>query len=387
RKYHYRTGQINLTLFEVDMKILFVSNSSWNLYNFRRPLISALIMDGHEVSCLCKESKTKLSLINELGCKIVAELEHVNPRIKNPMADFFLMRELFKKYKDIKPDVIFLYTPKLNIYGGIVARILGIQYINNITGLGSEFTRKMRLPFYIKLLYRWSLRKAIRVISHNAHDLDYLISNGICKKENSEVIPGSGIDLEYFTSERKIKSVVNFLFSGRFLEEKGVIEYLEAAIFLSSRYSHHIWNLVGDNYGVGSRRIDKLIEKAKLISNIRMYEFTDNIKQYYEAFDCFVLPSYREGLSKSLLEAMSMERIVIASDVPGCREAIKQGVNGFLMASQNTIELTNIMEKVIHLKESEIEKLCMEARAQVKNVFSKQIIVGLYKSIIQGLAK
>ncbi|MEO6691534.1 MAG: glycosyltransferase, partial [Saprospiraceae bacterium] len=91
------------------MKILFVSNSSWNLYNFRRPLISAFIMDGHEVNCLCKESKTKLILINELGCNIVAELEHINPRSKNPMTDFFLMLELFKKYKEIKPDVIFLY--------------------------------------------------------------------------------------------------------------------------------------------------------------------------------------------------------------------------------------------------------------------------------------
>ena len=118
-----------------------------------------------------------------------------------------------------------------------------------------------------------------------------------------------------------------------------------------------------------------------------MFEFTDNIKQYYEAFDCYVLPSYREGLSKSLLEAMSMERIVIASDVPGCREAIRQGVNGFLMAAQSTQELINVMEKVIQLKTSEIESISTEARVQVKNAFSKEIIVGLYKSIINGIDK
>ncbi|MEP7196294.1 MAG: glycosyltransferase family 4 protein [Saprospiraceae bacterium] len=365
------------------MKILFVSNSAWNLYNFRAPIIKAFIKDSIQVNCLCKFDNYELEL-KKMGCGELINLKSILARGKNPFKDLKLLFEIHKAYKSLQPDLIFLFTPKLNIYGGIAATFGGRQYVNNITGLGSEFKLELGFPIYLKMLYRMAMKNAFCVVSHNLVDLDYLIGQNITNKSKSIVIPGSGINTEYFQPNKKISSVKRFLFMGRLLKEKGIVEFIEAAQILSRQNPDLRFRIVGNNYGVKDEKLDNLLNGLREHSSFEFLDFTNDPKKEYEESDCFVLPSFREGMSKSLLEAMAMSRLVIATKVPGCQEAIQEDVNGFLSIVGDRESLLKNMKRVIELDMESIEQVCNNARNTIQTYYCEEIIAAQYLKIIEA---
>jgi len=209
-----------------------------------------------------------------------------------------------------------------------------------------------------------------------------MIDTGVCSKEMTQVIPGSGVNTEWFQTDRKVEGIHTFLFSGRWLKEKGVCEFLEAAIQLAPTHPNVQWVLVGDNYGVPLKDLDELIETARLNSNIYFYPFVEDMRTYYAMADVFVLPSSREGLSKSVLEAMSMERIVVVSDVPGCKDIVSDGNTGFLLPEISASAIKTKMFELMKLSDVQIKKITQSARREVISKYSSEIIVQQYRKLI-----
>ncbi len=365
------------------MKILFISNSSWNLYNFRAPLIKFLKQHNHDVTCLSKEHRVKHIKLEKWGIQSV-DLKNIEPRGKNIFTELRLICELQARIKEIKPDLILCFTPKINIYTGLIALILGIPVINNITGLGSAFTDKGKLPLYIRILYKLGLRNSKAVIFHNDDDRNYFNKLNIVSANNSLVINGSGIDTNYFNSYRKVTKVRKVLFSGRLIKEKGVIEFVQAAIHLAMLYPDVNWIIVGDNNEVESPEVDLELLRFQKTDNCSIFSFTNEVKKYYEETDCFILPSYREGLSKAMLEAMAMSRVIIVSNVSGCRDAIKNEVNGYLCEARNTHSIISILEKVFQLNSAQIDSITEQARRAVIENYSQEVICKRYSEVINS---
>ncbi len=363
------------------MKIIFVSNTSWNLYNFRGNIISALISEGFDVICLCKDERNSSEKLMRLGCKVY-HLSSVDARGKNPWREMKLFLEIYRSIRYIQADLTFFYTVKMNIYGGIASSLLRRDYLNNVTGLGSMFCKHNKLPWVIRKLYKWAFSKSRKIIFHNDSDLRYMIDTGVCSKEMTQVIPGSGVNTEWFQTDRKVEGIHTFLFSGRWLKEKGVCEFLEAAIQLAPTHPNVQWVLVGDNYGVPLKDLDELIETARLNSNIYFYPFVEDMRTYYAMADVFVLPSSREGLSKSVLEAMSMERIVVVSDVPGCKDIVSDGNTGFLLPEISASAIKTKMFELMKLSDVQIKKITQSARREVISKYSSEIIVQQYRRLI-----
>lgn len=365
-------------------KILIISNSSWNLYNFRLPLIKSLCEEGHKIFCMASEDAytqkiKKISLIN------FVDLNYLNPRGQNPFKEILLLLELFQKIRKIQPDLVISFTIKINIYSGIICRLLGTSYINNITGLGSEYKDGKGFSKFLTFLLRYALTKSKIVIFHNDEDRRALINDEIVLEDKTLLIPGSGIDELRFQSQRKIKEVNNFLFLGRWLREKGILEFIEASKELAKENSQLKFILVGDFYGVLDNEIKTAIDSIKENSSFKIHTFTEEVIPFFEEADCFVLPSTREGLSKSLMEAMSMERIAIASDVPGCRELIDNGKNGFLLPSIKSKELYHKMKFVSALDKMQLISITQNARVSIEKNFTTTQIVNQYKKLINKL--
>lgn len=364
------------------MRILIVSNSSWNVKNFRGGLIRHLISAGHEVWSLCPEDTVKLIELERLGCCVMG-LRNVDARGKNPFRDLKLLLELKSAFTKIMPEVIISFTPKINIYSGMAAAWLRIPLIANITGLGSAFSESIGLPRYIRMMYNMGLRSAKFVAFHNEYDLQYFLQHEIIRKEQGVHIPGSGVNTEEFAPARKIGSVRRFLFIGRILPEKGIVPFLEAALSLHSMYPDVQWKVVGYR---GESWIKGLIEKCSACSSISIEKFTDNSREAFEWADAFVLLSRREGLSRSLLEAMSMQRIPVVSDVPGCRDVVEHNISGIVMNSQDTPALARQMEELIRMDVASVQMMSMAARERIIHSYADKIIHLKYVQLIQTLS-
>ncbi|MFN8278771.1 MAG: glycosyltransferase family 4 protein [Saprospiraceae bacterium] len=364
------------------MRILIVSNSAWNIRNFRGGLIRHLISVGHEVWSLCPEDTVTLIELESLGCQVMG-LRNVDARGKNPIRDLKLLLELKSAFFRIMPDLIISFTPKINIYSGMAAARLRISLIGNITGMGSTFSESLGFPRYIQSLYRMAMRRAQFVAFHNQDDLQYFLEHGLIQSNQGVHIPGSGVNTEEFAPVRRIESVRRFLFIGRILPEKGIVPFLEAALSLHSIYPEVQWKVVGYR---GETWIKGLIDRCSGCSAISIEKFTDNSREEFEWTDAFVLLSRREGLSRALLEAMSMQRIPIVSNVPGCRDVVEHNLSGIVMHSQDTAALVQQMEELIRMDADSVERMSKAARARIIQSYADTMIHAKYDQLIQSLA-
>jgi len=331
-------------------KIVIIAGFAPSLVHFRGNLIQEMIKQGHEVIGMAPEEGFGPAL-QALG----AEYQRI-PLVRNgmnPLQDLRTLRFLVKKMREIKPDVVFSYTAKPVIYGSLAARMANVENIYSmITGLGYAFigkTWKQRLvALFLTRLYQNAARFNKRLIFQNPDDLAMFQELNIVKEgTKTTIVNGSGVDIDKFASTGKPLQPLSFLLIGRLIWDKGIGEFVEAARLLKKRYPQVRFRILGPLDGNPNAITSEHIRRWQEDQLIEYLGQTDDVRPFLEETSVYVLPSYREGTPRSVLEAMSMGRPVITTDAPGCRETVIDGVNGYLVPVKDAKQLASAMERFI----------------------------------------
>ena len=359
--------------------IAIVVNTSWNIYNFRGGLVRTMVREGARVIAIAPPDEYSDRLELELGATYVP-VNSLNRKGTNPAQDAALMVELARIYRRFKVDVVLHYTIKPVIYGSLAANMVGVKNISTLTGLGYAFITPGLVNRVVKRLYRRALRSAHWTYFQNADDRRLFLDSGLVPSARSGVIAGSGIDTKKFaptgtTGDAPLK----FLFIGRLLYDKGVVEFHDAACSLRRRHPEVTFHIVGG--------LDDGNPSGVPSSMVRMWEESGDIvyhgqvadtRPYISGATAVVLPSYREGLPRVMLEGMAMGKPLVASDVPGCRDTIEDGVNGYLVTVQDAESLAGGMEKIICSSPEQRAAMGRAGRELAVIRFAEPVIVDHY---------
>lgn len=365
------------------MKIIFSSNIAWSIYNFRMPLLKSLQNEGHEIYTVAFEDGYSEKLTNE---GFYFEAINLNNNSTNPLEDLKTIYIYYTIYKKINPDVICHNAIKPNIYGTIAAGMLNIPVVNNISGLGTLFIKKSFSTIIAKWLYRFSQRKATIIFFQNNDDLKLFVENKLIDKTITRIIPGSGVDTAKFVPVEKESNVTHFkfVFIGRLIYDKGIREYIEAVRLLKKHYDYVEFLVLGPLYENNATAISKeTLNKWIDNKEITYLGQSDQVEKVLQDMDCVVLPSYREGLSKVLIEASSMGLPIVTTDVPGCRDVVIDNETGFLCEVKNSIDLAKKMEKIILMSAEDRKVMGAKARKRAVAIFDEKIIINHYKKAIK----
>ena len=366
------------------MRIAIVLNTSWNIYNFRMNFIRALQAEGHEVHTIAPKDDCTHLLI-EAGCH--HHKVRMDSRGANPIKDSALIFELWSIYRTVKPDVILHYTIKPNIYGTIAAALLKIPVINNVCGLGTIFLKDNLVSKIAILLYRWSFRFPKRVFFQNPDDLTLFINKKLIQPEIADLLPGSGIDLTRFTpTEFKRNKSFTFLLISRLISDKGVLEYVEAVRKLKAKGIDARFQILGATDPKHKRGIKlKVIDNWISSGTIEYLGTTMDVRGFIQQADCIVLPSYREGTPRTLLEAASSSKPIIATDVPGCHNVVKDSYNGLLCQLRNADDLAEKMFTMANYDDETLKRFGQNGRKKVEAEFDESIVINKYLQSLSGL--
>ena len=365
-----------------DSYIIVAANTSWGLYNFRKNLILSLLAEGYRVVAISSHDDY-LGKLQSLGCECINI--GVDSGGKNPFKDIKTIIQLFNVYRKIQPLVVLHFTPKICIYSSIACSLNNISFISNISGLGVLSSEHGFLSKLVKFLYKLSQRKASKVFFQNEIDRSSFIDSKIVAYDITDRLPGSGVDLDYFTVEKYKKNTnVKFILVARMLYAKGIVEYVDAAKHIKKIYPNVKFYLLGpadvDNpSAISQSTIDSWSNKGY----IDYLGSAKDIRKYLSNVDCVVLPSYyAEGVPKSLLEAGAMGKIIVTTDTAGCRDTVDEGVNGFLCAPKNVEDLINKLEVVIKMIGSDRIHMGLNSRKKMEKEFDEKIVLDKYKEEI-----
>lgn len=366
------------------MNIVISANSGWNIYNFRFNLVKKLLESKYNIIIVTPFDQY-VEKLTKLGCKYAC-LEF-NSKSFSPFSNFFLIIKYYRIFKQYDVDVFFGFTIKPNIFGSIVANICDIPTFNNITGLGTTFLRSNFLEFFVKYLYKFSLKKSKIVFFHNLYDQKLFLNKKIVNSNQSKLLPGSGIDLNSFINKKiyKIKSPnLMFLYVGRIILDKGINEFLESAKIIKKSFPSIQFNILGpveNNQSMIGKKLSDYHNK-KIISYLGS---TNDVRSYISEVDCIILPSYREGLPRTILEAFALSKPVISTNVPGCNEIVIDGVNGLLCLSRNIKSLTETIIKFIKLPLSVQQSFGNAGRILVEKKYDEKIVINAYLNYLSKL--
>jgi glycosyltransferase involved in cell wall biosynthesis len=365
---------------EQKEKIALVANSTWSVYNFRMDLVHHLLK-RFELLVIAPKDEFAEELI-KAGCNYLDI--SFNNRSENPFLDYKLYRSLKRIYETEKPDFIFHYVIKPNIYGSMAAARCGIQSISIITGLGYSFDRNNWLNRIVSSLYKRALKKTKEVWFLNLEDSQIFLERKLVSSDKVRILPGEGINTTYFSPQVN-KSVARskafqFLMSTRLLRSKGVGIYIEAARILKNKYREVRFDLIGfyekNHRDSISESEVKLWQKKGIIN---YGGFAKDVRPFLRKADCFVFPSfYHEGIPRCLLEAAAMEIPIITSLNTGCKEVVYEGINGFLCDPNNAVDLAKRMEEMMTLTSVKRAEMGMKGRELVTEKFGIDKILPEY---------
>ena len=349
-----------------------MNNSIISLINFRKELIYTLIEKNYEVYFTVPESKENQQVkeLLNMGTKYVQN--SINGRSINPFFELKTLFQLKKIVQNIEPDIILSFTIKPNIYGSYVAKKYKIPIIINITGLGSGFNNAYT-KILVEKMYKYACKNAFCIFFQNEANYNYFIENKIAKKDKSKIVPGSGVNLEKFKPMKKTKEdeIVRFLFIGRIMKEKGIEEYLKAAEYITNKYSNVEFLILGPFEE--ERYKDEILNLNN--SKIKYLGISEDVRNQVKEVDCIINPTYHEGMSNVLLEGAAMGKPLIATNIPGCKEIVEDGVNGYLFEPKNTQKLIEKIEQFLKLSFSEREKFGRASRQRVEKNFDRNIVI------------
>ncbi|MEQ8712816.1 MAG: glycosyltransferase family 4 protein [Cyclobacteriaceae bacterium] len=364
------------------MLIAIVINTSWNIYNFRRGLIEGLKSDGHELLLIAP--------IDDYSDEIGKWSEYIPVKMdntgSNPFKDIKLMFQLRKIYARRKPNVILHYTIKPNIYGTLAARSLRIPCINNISGLGTIFMNENLTAKIGRWLYRIALSKGCYVLFQNQDDKRDFTSKVKLGVPYS-LVPGSGIDTSHFEyNEPPHNEIPRFLLVARLLLDKGILEYLKSARQLKAKGYKAEFALAGEVDESHVRGVPQSeIDEYHSTGDINYLGPVNPIEDEMVRSDWILLPSYREGTPRTLLEGAALGRPLIATDVPGCREVVQHEINGLLCSAKSVDDLTRTIEIALGKTKSQTIAMGRKSRQLAEKKFDEKIVINTYRKLIDEL--
>lgn len=362
------------------MKIIFVSNISWSLFNFRKGLMAEIKKRGHEV-IFCAAYDDYTSKLQGLGFRYIPiVLERKGTNIFKDLALFF---SLIRIYKREGPDYVLHNSTKPFLYGAIASWLTGSRCINTHSGLGYLFIRKSLFTKFLLIFYKLAGYFAVKTFFQNKDDLKLFLDEKLIDPKKCVIVPGSGVNMDYFKPGGNRDSGDNFifLFSGRILWDKGVGEFIDAARTLRKRYPLMKIRLLGmidsgNPAGIKKAQIEEWVREG-LIEYLG--EAVD-VRPYLEKCDCVVLPSYREGIPKALLEASAMELPIITTDVPGCRAVVEDGVTGLLVKVKDPFDLARAMDTIINMPKARRVEMGKNGRLKVSREYNEKLVIDAYCS-------
>ncbi|MEP2026482.1 MAG: glycosyltransferase family 4 protein [Reichenbachiella sp.] len=358
------------------MTIAVTVNTSWNIYNFRMGLIRALLKQGNKIIAIAPQDDYSKNLVED-GCQFVPIV--MDNTGSNPFKDYSLYRQLKRIYKDQKPDIVFHYTVKPNIYGTLAAYELKIPVINNVSGLGTVFLNKGIASFVAKKLYQKAFSHAELVFFQNSDDHQLFLMEIPLPNLQTDLLPGSGINLSEFSVSPIIGEEKVFLMIARLIKDKGVLEYLEAAELTLKKYPKSKFQLLGKLDPNHARGIpESIISEAHNNSIVKYLGETDDVKPYIEKATCVVLPSYREGTPRTLLEAAAIGRPIITTNVAGCKEVVSEGETGLLCEERNALDLSEKINTICEMPQKELSVMGKNGRQLIESKFDEQIVINQY---------
>lgn len=357
------------------MKILILANSSAGLYSFREKLIRELLQEN-EIFVITPDSGN-CEALKRIGCKLI--ITPIDRRGLNPIRDLKLMLNYFKQIKAINPELVITYTIKPNIYGGLVCRLLRIPYAINITGLGTAFQKDNWLKKIIICMYKLACKRAKVVFFENSVNRQVFLDNKIVSLNQTCLLNGAGVNLQdYSITEYPKGEVAKFLFIGRVMEEKGINELLYAMKMLIEEGISVELHVVGRCEEDSKTSFDAYNKEPWLY----YHGYQENVRPFIQESHCFVLPSWHEGMANTNLECAASGRPVITSNIPGCREAVINGVSGYLVESKNAEDLYRKMRLFLELTYEERSQMGVQGRKHMEALFDKNIVV---EDTIKGL--
>ena len=368
------------------MHILITVNAAWNILTVRRSLVEALLADGHRITILAPHDDT-VPALQASGCRFIP-LE-MDVKGLNPVADYWLVRRFGRHFRTERPDVVLSYTIKNNLFGALAARPLGLPFVPNITGLGTAFLSGGVLRAIAEGLYRRAFRHPEVVFFQNPDDRDLFIERKLIRATQAKLIPGSGIDLDHFNVAPfpSGKPPPVLLMIARLLRDKGVAEFADAAVRVKARMPQVRFQLLGALAPENRSPFDpELVHSWHREGVIEYLGEAPDVRPYIAAASCVILPSYREGAPRALIEAAAMGRPIIATDVPGCRSVIDDGVTGYLCSVRSGESLAQACLKFLGLGEEARAAMGMQGRRKMEREFDQAIVIGAYRNLLADIA-
>ncbi|MBP98449.1 glycosyltransferase family 1 protein [Candidatus Poribacteria bacterium] len=368
-------------------KVILCSNYSWTIYNFRLPLARALRRSGFEVHLLTQRDRYLPIIKDEFD--FIHEL-FIDRSGINPLSDLRTLLCIFRIVMKIKPEYFLAFTIKPVIYGGIVCRKMNVNFIANISGLGTVFIRESWITKIVQKMYKIALDRSYHVFFQNKDDCEKFLKNGLVQENTTSILPGSGVDLTEFSpspirlNSEKATERFSFLLIARMLWDKGIGEYIVAAKQIKNQFSDIDFLLLGfvgvDN--PSAIRISQINEWERR-GIIKYLGHTDDVRPHIQNADCVVLPSYREGTPRSLLESASMGKPIITTNAVGCKEVVEDGRNGFLCRVKDASDLAEKMKQMYNLPASSRSEMGEYGRKKMEEEFNIEIITDSYLNLLK----
>jgi glycosyltransferase involved in cell wall biosynthesis len=362
--------------------IVIAANSFWNIANFRGGLIRALIQQGYRTIIAAPDADAAWA--QDIGAEAVAVA--VDRSGLDPLSDARTLLAYWKLIRRTRPAVFVAFTVKPNIYGLIAAQLTGVPALPNVSGLGTAFIQGGLLSWFVTRLYRLALRGAKIIFFQNPDDRDLFVERSIITPGQARLLPGSGIDLTRFAPTEQPSGAPVFLLVGRMLGDKGIREFVEAARVLKAKHPAWRFQLLGprdegNRSSIGRDEVDRWMREGA----IEYLGEADDVRPHISKASAVVLPSYREGLPRSLLEGAAMARPLVATDVPGNRHLVDHGVNGLLCEARSAAALAGAMEQIGAMTVGRRAEMGAAARARVEREFDEELVIRAYLDAIRQL--
>ena len=362
-------------------KLLVLTNSAWNVKKFRKDLIRSMSKQSYRIGVACPNIGQMNGTFDDCDLKYFETGEFTYARL-NPFDFFRTLVRICRINRSFKPDLTLSFTIKPNLLNGLICRMYGSRYIPVITGLGTSFTQTGHLPLWLSFLYKIAFKKASHVVFQNKDDRQLFIEKNIVTEQQSTLIYGSGVDSTYFKKESSLPDTPVFLLIGRLLKSKGIQEYYEASKEVANQGKAK-FQLLGSYDSKHPDSISPELFEAIKTSHIQYLGYSDEVKPILEGSSVVVLPSYREGLPKSILEALSMERPIIVSNASGCKTFFNfSGRPGKLVQVQDIDSLQNAIEDMAIKSTAELLEMGRDGRKLVEEYFDMEIVNQQFSTLI-----
>ncbi|MEX3527040.1 MAG: glycosyltransferase family 4 protein [Burkholderia sp.] len=367
------------------LRIVLVCNTARAIHTYRQGLIRMLVASGAEVIVLAPRDRT-VEPLEAMGCRYL-ELP-VASKGTDPLQDLRMLAAMRRHYRELRPQLVFHYTIKPNIYGSIAAWLARVPSVAVTTGLGYVFIRESRAASIAKRLYRFAFRFPREVWFLNRDDLaTFTDGRLLAHPDRARLLHGEGVDIEQFApTPLPEHDGFRFLLIGRLLWDKGVREYVDAARALKARYPQARFALLGrvgvDNPSAVSKTyLDEWVREGV----INYLGEAHDVRPHIAAADCVVLPSYREGVPRTLMEASAMCRPIVATDVPGCRDVVADGETGLLCTARDSASLAEKMAAMLDMPAQARRAMGERGREKVLREFDEANVVERYRQTIRAL--